>query len=214
MRTVNSRSFTLEYEVTNLGSAGTLTTGFDVAFYYCPGQSATGCISIGQQAIADTFGAGQSRTYTSPSLTLPALAESGTRYIRIEVDSTASVTETNESNNDRFDPIDITTLPDACPEKPITMMPRMNATESPLKIRFRNDMKSSSTFCPERQLSQLLSTIGSLCPPTDGQIIFPGAPGNGVDRHLNILNTQPLVTSDWTENRQTRKWMLTHNPSE
>ena len=104
-------TFTARYTIT--AANGAVSNNFTVNFYYCTYNNSTyGCTGLGQQAITSTFTAGQSLSFTSQTLTLPSSATNGTRYIRIYVDSSGQVSETNESNNNRWDSITVNAKPD------------------------------------------------------------------------------------------------------
>ena len=104
-------TFTAEYKVTAYHEP--VSKSFDVSFYYCQSYTASNCTYIGKQTITDAFKANQTRTYNSPKLTMPATAAVSTyRYIRTYVDSGNAVKETYESNNNDYDRISVTKLPD------------------------------------------------------------------------------------------------------
>ena len=107
----HNSSFTVRYRIWNNG-AGAFTTNFYVRFYYCPGASTSGCITLGNQLITTNFGKNSAFFFTSPTLRIPSNAIYGTRYIRTQVDILNNVLESIESNNTDYDPISITTRPD------------------------------------------------------------------------------------------------------
>ena len=99
-------TFTARYNITAANAA--VTTNFSVRFYYCPYNNQTwGCVTLSTQSITSNFTAGQTQTFTSQTLTMPSSATNGTRYIRIRVDPDNNVTESNESNNNRWDAITV-----------------------------------------------------------------------------------------------------------
>ena len=104
-------TFSARYRVVNAGT-GAVNQAFAVAFYYCPGASTTGCTSLGTQAITTKLAGGASLFVTSPTLTLPDTVVYGTRYVRIYVDSTMGIKESNENNNNTWDSISVTSRPD------------------------------------------------------------------------------------------------------
>ncbi len=106
----DGQQFTVTSQVQNLYE--NLTTNFWLDYFYCPTAADTGCTLLGFTYITDDFTPGQIRSYTSPTLTMPATAEVGTRYILFKVDSLGGVTEADETNNNRFDAITVSTLPD------------------------------------------------------------------------------------------------------
>ena len=107
----HNSAFTTRYTLRN-GTAQAFTTNFVVRFYYCPAANTTGCVVIGAQSIANNFAGNQSQTFTSPTLRIPSSAQPGSRRLRIQVDATSVVNETNESNNDRYQVITVSTKPD------------------------------------------------------------------------------------------------------
>jgi len=88
------------------------STNFYVRFYLCPTTSSSGCYYQGLQYITDNFSANQGRWYTSPTMSLSNYAQRGTQYIRIIADYSNSVSETSETNNDRYDSISVMAYPD------------------------------------------------------------------------------------------------------
>ncbi len=99
-------TFRGRYTIRNTGIS--LSTNFQVRYYYCPTAATTGCVSLGAQTIYNNFSAGESYSFNSPTLTMPSSATAGTRYIRAFVDSTGAVSETNETNNNDYDAITVT----------------------------------------------------------------------------------------------------------
>jgi MYXO-CTERM domain-containing protein len=91
-----------------------MTTDFSLRYYYCATNtySASTCVFLSNNWVTDDFTPGQIRSYTSPTLTLPPTAEVGNRYIMLRADGTGTVTEADETNNDQFNLITVTTLPD------------------------------------------------------------------------------------------------------
>ena len=108
--TGHGSAFSVQSTVRN-GAAEMANTNFYIYYYYCPTQLFSGCTSLGNTYVKDTFTAGQSRTY-SKNLVVPSAALRGTGYIYFWLDATNKVLETNENNNNRFDAISVTTWPD------------------------------------------------------------------------------------------------------
>ena len=101
-------TFTASVTLANAANTAAFTTDFVVHYFYCPTNTATGCVQIGSDTVTNDFDAGQSVTYSTSSLTLPGSAQSGTRYFRAVADATTLVAEGNENNNDRFEQITLT----------------------------------------------------------------------------------------------------------
>ena len=103
-------TFTGRYTIYNTTKTSMLTTDYTVRYDYCPTNlSSVGCVYLGQQQQTADLKSGQGFTYTSVVLAIPASAMKGTRYIRARLDSGAAVAESNETNNDRYSPITVTT---------------------------------------------------------------------------------------------------------
>ena len=103
--------FTFQCGVKN-DSKNSVSNSFQIYYYYCTAQSKTTCTKLGSTAVSDPFSAGQTRTYSSAKLTLPAAVLPGTGYIRVFVDAANAVPESNETNNDAYYSIKVTALPD------------------------------------------------------------------------------------------------------
>ena len=136
-------SFTARYNVTASNAA--VSTNFYARFYYCPTNNSTyNCNYLGQQSITANFTAGQTRQFTSQSLTMPSAATAGTRYIRIYVDPYNSVSESNESNNNRWDAITVTAAPDI--SFTASTVPYSGSTAGPgANFRGRYTIRNAST---------------------------------------------------------------------
>jgi MYXO-CTERM domain-containing protein len=99
----------LQSKVTLYNGGKAFTTDFKVDYYYCTGSTAATCSTtkLGTDTITKDFNIGETYTYTSTSLTLPATAATGTRYIRVVVDPDNQLKEYKEDNNDKFDSINV-----------------------------------------------------------------------------------------------------------
>jgi len=104
-------TFTARYRIRNSG-VSTVTANFYTYFYFCVAASSSGCVLLGKQAVSTNFASKQAATFTSPTLKIPVTAFAGTRYIRIYADATNVVKEASDKNNERYDSISVTTLPD------------------------------------------------------------------------------------------------------
>jgi MYXO-CTERM domain-containing protein len=104
-------TFTVRYQLVNT-TQYSLSTDFWVRFFYCPMSGPVGCTSLGTQFITNNFGPAGTYTATSGTLTMPIDAMIGTRYIRVQVDYTGAVAESDETNNNAYQPITVTTKPD------------------------------------------------------------------------------------------------------
>lgn len=104
-------SFTVQYTINNAANVSSFTTDFYLTYYYCPTQTTTNCIELGQDLVIQDFSGGASYAHNSRLLTLPTTGINvGTGYIRVFVDSTNLIEESNESNNNRYDVINITNI--------------------------------------------------------------------------------------------------------
>ena len=103
--------FTLSYRLKNAGTSSKITTDFSVKFYLSDNSADPG-EEIGSQTITTDINSGGNTVVTSPTLTMPASSVVGTRYIRVQVDSTNAVAESTETNNDSFRSISVSTKPD------------------------------------------------------------------------------------------------------
>ena len=89
-----------------------VTSDFYVHFLHCPSATPYACVKIGEKKITSSFSAGQSKDFTQSGLVVPASAAVGASYVRFEVDATSVVTETVETNNTRYDAINVNAKPD------------------------------------------------------------------------------------------------------
>ena len=105
-------SYTGQFTVHNGKSTSRLTTNFEVTYFDCPGKAITGCVQVGKQTLTKDLDAGASYSYTSTTLTVPATAKYGTRYVRALVDSGDAVKESDEKNNDTYGELTLTGPPD------------------------------------------------------------------------------------------------------
>jgi subtilase family serine protease len=95
-----SGSFTIRISLKNNGTTGILTD-FEVKYYYCTAFDLKTCTTLlKSQTITNNFKAGSSYSYTTPSMKLPKSVQAGVRALRIQVDSTKRIKESNELNND------------------------------------------------------------------------------------------------------------------
>lgn len=101
-------SFTGQFTILNAKATSRLTTNFAVAYFDCPIKAVKGCVQIGKQKIITDLDAGASYTYTSTTLSVPVKASSGTRYVRALVDANNVVKESDESNNGRYEAVQVT----------------------------------------------------------------------------------------------------------
>ena len=104
-------SFTGRYRIYNKSGTSKLTGNFYIRYYYCPGQTTSGCVSLAAQYISSDINAGSYLNLTSLALAIPTSAQNGTAYIRAYLDSTGAVTESNETNNNDYDPITVQDIP-------------------------------------------------------------------------------------------------------
>ena len=96
------------YRIYNKASTSKVVTDFSVDFYYCPSNTTTGCVKIGTQKITTDINTGSYGGYFyTPDLTLPTTVKTGTRYIRFVVDSGGAVVESDETNNNYYDAITV-----------------------------------------------------------------------------------------------------------
>jgi hypothetical protein len=91
--------FTGAYTIKNKAAASGVSTNFVVAYHYCASKAATSCPQLGNQVIVQNIDSGATTSFTTPVLTLPGVATSGTRYIRATIDSQKAITEASETNN-------------------------------------------------------------------------------------------------------------------
>ena len=140
-------TFTAEYKITSYSAA--VSKAFDVSFYYCSSTSVSSCTYLAKQTVSDAFKANQTRTYNSPTLTMPNNAAIGTRYIRTFVDSANVIAETSDANNNDFDSVSVTALPDL--SITAATIPSTGATTGPgskftAKYTLSNSAKSSMIY--------------------------------------------------------------------
>ena len=100
--------FTVSYIVKNQSNTSAFSTSFWAACYYCPGLSASGCSLLGKQKVQNAFNSGATYVVNTNTLTMPATASPGMRYVRVLVDSAKDLDEADETNNDLFSPISVT----------------------------------------------------------------------------------------------------------
>jgi len=107
-------TFVGKYTITNAASSSAFSKNFSVSYFYCATNTANTCVLIGKQTVTNNFNSGGSYSFSSVNLKIPTTATSGTRYIRVQIDSDLNISESNEGNNDKFDAITIsgTTNPD------------------------------------------------------------------------------------------------------
>ncbi len=99
--------FTGTFTLRNGTNTSYFATDFTVRYYYCSTATSSGCTYLAAQTITTDFFAGTTNTFNTPTLTLPATALKGVRYIRAYADATNAVTEYNEINNDYFKAISV-----------------------------------------------------------------------------------------------------------
>ncbi len=102
-------TFTGRYTIQNRTNTTRNTTNFYVSYYYCDAANTTGCIYLGRNYISANLNSGASYTFNSLSLTIPTGASNGVHFIRAFVDSLGYVSESDESNNNDYDSIPIST---------------------------------------------------------------------------------------------------------
>jgi MYXO-CTERM domain-containing protein len=100
-------SFTGRYTIKNNGPK--ITKDFVVRYQQCRTTSLATCstASLGTQTITKDLGPGESFTFTSVTLKLPANTPTTTIYILATVDSTNVIAEQNETNNRDLDAISV-----------------------------------------------------------------------------------------------------------
>lgn len=105
-----TQSFGASVTVQNVGNIF-LFSPYELHYFYCPTAQVTAqCIYLTKQNVTHPLGQNQSRTYTQ-NLTFPLQAQPGTGYLRVWVDGSNVVQESNEKNNNAFRAIRITSLP-------------------------------------------------------------------------------------------------------
>ena len=184
-------TFTGRYTVINGAKTTYFSTNFYVRYYYCTSSTTSSCTQLASQYRTNNFDAGESYTFTSPTLTLPSSATKGTRYIRAYVDATGSVTESNEGNNNHFGAIAVgSTLPDLMADS--TTVPYTGSTAGAgsgftARYRVRNGGSGATTagftatfyYCPTASTTGCTS-LGSQTVSTKlagGQTTYVNSPG-------------------------------------
>ena len=80
-------------------------------FYYCRQNNNTNCVAVGGAfSITGGFNANQSRNFNR-TITLPNSVVRGTGYLRLDVDVSNVVAESNENNNTRYDAFTVNARP-------------------------------------------------------------------------------------------------------
>lgn len=100
-------TFTARYQIKNAASTSAFSTDFVVTVYFCPSSAPAGCISLGQATMTTDYLSGATNPLNTGQLTIPLSATPGARYIRAVVDSGGAVSESDETNNERYDPITV-----------------------------------------------------------------------------------------------------------
>ena len=189
-------SFTGQYTVTNGAKTSALTTDFYVAFFYCTNNSVANCVQIGQQTVSKDMISGASFSFTSLALKLPSSATSGTRYVRVMVDTTNQVAESNETNNDKFDPITVTYGGD--PDlgvSALTAIPKGNSVDYSVTV-CNNGNSTSQPFDVELYFNNSLPP--DCATKEDHQWVINGLAKNGcTTRTLSRPNVKPGLYLAW-----------------
>jgi len=94
----------INYTIGNQGSP--LSSPFTVAIDYCPSAEVTGCMPGTTRSVLDQFTTIRRRSYTD-TFTLPSGLTAEHAYVRISVDSAATITEEDETNNDHYHRISV-----------------------------------------------------------------------------------------------------------
>ncbi len=139
-------SFTVQPTILNAAKTSAVTQAFSLTYYYCPSKSASGCTVLGSEQISTGLYSGSSFSHGSPNLKIPAGAASGVRYVRVMVDSTKAVVESNEGNNGRFVPL---AIQDSKPDLAVdsTTVPYSGSTKSAgATFTARCQVKNKSTL--------------------------------------------------------------------
>lgn len=122
-------AFAAEVGIRNQAGTSALAQAFSVSYYYCPGASIGGCTPLASEQVAVDLHSGSTLVHGSVKLTLPATAQSGTRYLRAEVDSTLAVMESDENNNATMSPMVVSqTKPDLQVDQ--TVVPQSGAASA------------------------------------------------------------------------------------
>jgi len=101
-------SFQGNFVISNTTKTSAANATFILSFYYCTAKTTTGCTIIGSEQLTLLLNSGSSITHSAAPMMVPTSAASGTGYIRAFVDSTSAVLESNESNNNYYSTINIT----------------------------------------------------------------------------------------------------------
>lgn len=186
------QSFGVSFTVTNSGTSS-LFSSYDVFFYYCPNNNATGCIYITKQTINNGLSIGASRSYTQ-SLKFPLVAAPGTRYLRLFVDGGGTVTESNENNNNRYDAVSVSAFPR--PDLQITASKAPSTgtsvqTGGPITIAYTLQNKGAAfTAAFSVSFSFCTTNNASSCTQRSTQRITGGI-GQGLSRNFTHTFTIP-----------------------
>ena len=96
----------IQYRIKNIGTE--LANNFTLRLYYSTNSTiTTGDTYLNHEVTINSLAAGASTIIYSASITIPASATSGTRYIGAYVDYNHQVSETNESNNTNSESLSI-----------------------------------------------------------------------------------------------------------
>lgn len=114
--TIGSGStFTGRITLGNSPETSQLEDNFAVHYHLCHTNDDSSCTLLGGQTLIQDISPGSTLSYSTLSLTIPDSVVRGTRYLRTVVDANDEVIESNEENNEDFDPIMITGWPDLVP---------------------------------------------------------------------------------------------------
>lgn len=143
-------TFTARCQVKNK-STSSVTKDFNLNYYFCVAKGASGCSYLGQKKVTYNFGANSAKYFNSPALTMPVTTSLGTGYIRFLVDGTDVVSETNESNNDAYHGVKVTTKPDLLVSK--ATVPASGSASAPgatftAKYVIKNQSQTSAFSTP------------------------------------------------------------------
>jgi hypothetical protein len=107
--TAAGAAFTVRVTIVN--NSGFVAQPLVLDYHYCPSVSPTGCVLLGSSSVSYFFGPASTTTVVSPTLVLPTAARCGPGFLRFVVDATNVVVENNESNNELYTSITLSTLP-------------------------------------------------------------------------------------------------------
>ncbi len=170
-----------------------VTSDFYVHFLHCPGATPYACVKIGEKKITGSFAAGQSKDFTQSGLVVPASAAAGASYVRFEVDATSAVTETVETNNTRYDAINVSAKPDLSFDA--AKVPQSGSTTgagSKFTAGYTVANKATTSGVGTNftvSYAYCSSTSGSSCTPIGTQVIV-----QNVDSGASINFTTPMLT--------------------